>query len=202
MRSDYNFINGTFLETDAQRIAVHNPATGELIGHVSAASAADATRAVEAAATAQRSWRRLPAAERGAILARFADAIDARSPVIGAVLAAESGKSVADATSEAHYAAEILRYHAQWARRIEGEVIPSDSANENLILMREPIGVAACLIPFNFPIYSRVPATTRLARRSKWRAPPRTRNCRRASSTCWRWITTRRRRFARIAAWG
>ncbi len=154
MRSDYNFINGTFFETDAPRIAVHNPATAELIGHVSAASAADAIRAVEAAATAQRRWRRLPAAERGAILARFADAIDARSPVIGAVLAAESGKSVADATSEAHYAAEILRYHAQWARRIEGEVIPSDSANENLILMREPIGVAACLIPFNFPIYS------------------------------------------------
>lgn len=154
MRSDYNFINGQFLEADGERIAVYNPANAELIGHVSAASAADVTRAVEAAKEAQRAWRRLPAAERGAILTRFADAIDARSPVIGAVLAAESGKSVADATSEAHYAAEILRYHAQWARRIEGEVIPSDSTNENLVLMREPIGVAACLIPFNFPIYT------------------------------------------------
>ncbi|WP_395064942.1 aldehyde dehydrogenase [Paraburkholderia silvatlantica] len=154
MRSDLNFINGQFVGAEGPHIAVHNPATGDAIGHVSAASAADAVRAVVAAKAAQRAWRKLPAAERGAILNRFADAIEARAPKIGAALAAESGKSVADATAEAQYAAEILRYHAQWARRIEGEVIPSDSANENLILMREPIGVAACLIPFNFPVYT------------------------------------------------
>jgi lactaldehyde dehydrogenase/glycolaldehyde dehydrogenase len=154
MRSEQNFINGQFVDASAERIAVRNPATGEIIGHVSAATHADAGQAVHAATVAQRAWRRMPAAERGTILNRFADAIEARSPAIGAVLALESGKSVADATSEAFYAAEILRYHAQWARRIEGEVIPSDSANENLILMREPIGVAACLIPFNFPIYT------------------------------------------------
>ncbi|WP_321921583.1 aldehyde dehydrogenase [Paraburkholderia guartelaensis] len=154
MRSDLNFINGQFVGAEGPQIAVHNPATGDAIGHVSAASAADAVRAVVAAKAAQRAWRKLPAAERGAILNRFADAIVARAPKIGAALAAESGKSVADATAEAQYAAEILRYHAQWARRIEGEVIPSDSANENLILMREPIGVAACLIPFNFPVYT------------------------------------------------
>ncbi|WP_321934656.1 aldehyde dehydrogenase [Paraburkholderia sp. J8-2] len=154
MRSDLNFINGQFVGAEGPRIAVHNPATGDAIGQVSAASAADAIRAVEAAKAAQRGWRKLPAAERGVILNRFADAIVARAPKIGAALAAESGKSVADATAEAQYAAEILRYHAQWARRIEGEVIPSDSANENLILMREPIGVAACLIPFNFPVYT------------------------------------------------
>ncbi|QGZ64313.1 aldehyde dehydrogenase [Paraburkholderia acidisoli] len=154
MRLHHNFINGQFDETSAARIDVFNPANAELIGHVSAASPADAERAVAAAAAAQPAWRRLPAAERGAILNRFADAIVARAPAIGAALAAESGKSVADATSEAQYAAEILRYHAQWARRVEGEVIPSDSPRENLILMREPIGVVACLIPFNFPIYT------------------------------------------------
>jgi lactaldehyde dehydrogenase / glycolaldehyde dehydrogenase len=154
MTSDQNYIDGQFVGAHDARIAVYNPATGELVGHVSAASSADAVRAVEAATAAQRAWRRLPAAERGAHLNRFADAIEARAPAIGTVLAQESGKSVADATAEARYAAEILRYHAQWARRIEGEVIPSDSANENLILMREPIGVAACLIPFNFPIYT------------------------------------------------
>jgi lactaldehyde dehydrogenase / glycolaldehyde dehydrogenase len=154
MRSDLNFIDGQFVSSAGERIAVHNPATGERVGEASAASAADAARAVEAATVAQRAWRRLPAAERGAALNRFADAIEARAPAIGVVLARESGKSMNDATAEARYAAEILRYHAQWARRIEGEVIPSDSANENLILMREPIGVAACLIPFNFPIYT------------------------------------------------
>jgi lactaldehyde dehydrogenase/glycolaldehyde dehydrogenase len=154
MRSYRNFIDGDFVAQTSERIDVLNPATGRPIGQVCAASIADAARAVQAAAAAQRAWRRLPAAERGACLNRFAQAIEASAPAIGAALALESGKSVADATAEARYAAEILRYHAQWARRIEGEVIPSDNADENLILMREPIGVVACLIPFNFPIYT------------------------------------------------
>jgi lactaldehyde dehydrogenase / glycolaldehyde dehydrogenase len=154
MRSDRNFINGSFIPSDGERIAVYNPATEDLVGHVSAATAADVGSAVTAAASAQRLWRKLPAAERAAHLNRFADALVARAPQIGAALAAESGKSVADASAEAVYAAEILRYHAQWARRIEGEIIPSDSPNENLLLMREPIGVVACLIPFNYPVYT------------------------------------------------
>ena len=48
----------------------------------------------------------------------------------------------------------MTRYHAEWARRIEGEIIPSDSPNENLMLHREPMGVVACLIPFNYPVYT------------------------------------------------
>ncbi|WP_116140109.1 aldehyde dehydrogenase [Trinickia diaoshuihuensis] len=154
MHTYRNFIDGEFVAEASERIAVINPATGLPIGEVSAASKADAVRAVESAVHAQRAWRRLPAAERGVCLNRFAQAIDARAAAIGAALALESGKSRQDATAEAHYAAEILRYHAQWARRIEGEVIPSDNAGENLILMREPMGVAACLIPFNFPVYT------------------------------------------------
>ena len=55
---------------------------------------------------------------------------------------------------EAVYAGQITRYHAEWARRIEGEVIPSDTPDENLLLFREPIGVVACLIPFNYPVYT------------------------------------------------
>ncbi|GAB2884648.1 aldehyde dehydrogenase [Paraburkholderia jirisanensis] len=154
MRSDRNFIDGQFIPSDGERIAVFNPATEDLIGHVSAATAADVSKAIAAATTAQRAWRKLPAADRATHLNRFADALVERSAQIGAALAAESGKSLADASSEAVYAAEILRYHAQWARRIEGEVIPSDSPNENLLLMREPIGVVACLIPFNYPVYT------------------------------------------------
>jgi lactaldehyde dehydrogenase/glycolaldehyde dehydrogenase len=85
---------------------------------------------------------------------RLADALVARKDAIGAALALESGKSLQDATNEAVYAADITRYHAEWARRIEGEVIPSDSPSENLVLHREPVGVVACLIPFNYPVYT------------------------------------------------
>jgi lactaldehyde dehydrogenase / glycolaldehyde dehydrogenase len=155
MRTYRNFIDGRFSESNTDSvIEVDNPATSRVIARVSAASRDDALRAVEAASRAQKAWKRLSSIERGEHLRRFADAITARASEIGAALALESGKSADDARNEALYAADITRYHAEWARRIEGEVIPSDTPNENLVLHREPIGVVACLIPFNYPVYT------------------------------------------------
>ncbi|SCK24753.1 aldehyde dehydrogenase [Vogesella sp. LIG4] len=154
MRNYKNFIGNEFVAAGDEMIAVHDPATEELVGHVAAASMDEAYAAVTLAASAQQAWRRLPATERAQYMRRLADALCERAPQIGAALAAESGKSLADASSEALYAAEIVRYHAEWARRIEGEIIPSDSPSENLLLHREPIGVVACLIPFNYPVYT------------------------------------------------
>ncbi|TKC78942.1 aldehyde dehydrogenase [Trinickia terrae] len=155
MRVDRNYINGQFTEpASAARIAVYNPATEAQIAEISAATRAEAIAAVEAAAAAQKRWRKLPAAERAACMHKLADALTELAPEIGRALAAESGKSVADATNESIYAGQITRYHAEWARRIEGEIIPSDTPDENLFLQREPIGVVACLIPFNYPVYT------------------------------------------------
>ncbi|MBE1159658.1 aldehyde dehydrogenase [Dyella acidiphila] len=155
MRSERNFIDGLFVDTGgAPPIAVCNPATGQTLAQVDAASMAQVQAAVGVAARAQRHWGRLPAIERAQYLRKLADALVAHAATIGATLAAESGKSVTEASSEALYAAEITRYHAEWARRIEGEVIPSDNADETILLQREPIGVVACLIPFNYPVYT------------------------------------------------
>jgi lactaldehyde dehydrogenase/glycolaldehyde dehydrogenase len=155
MRLDRNFVNGQFIEpaTD-ELISVYNPATEALAARVACASKDEAIAAVNAAAAAQKSWRKLPAAERAVYLHKLADALTECAPAIGEALALESGKSVTDATNEAIYAGQITRYHAEWARRIEGEVIPSDTPDENLVLHREPIGVVACLIPFNYPVYT------------------------------------------------
>lgn len=155
MRTYSSFVDGRFVEAgDAPSITVNNPATGEPWAQVALAGPAQAGAAVQAARRAQKAWRALGAAERGAAVRGLAEALAARAPQVGAALARESGKSLADATNEALYAAEITRYHAEWARRIEGEIIPSDSPDENLYLHREPIGVVACLIPFNFPVYT------------------------------------------------
>jgi lactaldehyde dehydrogenase / glycolaldehyde dehydrogenase len=155
MRKEQNFIDGVFVDADSESaIAVYNPATGEQIADIDAASASLVRAAVVAAARAQRDWARLPAIERAQYLRRLADTLVSNAPAIGLALASESGKSLADATNEAIYAAEITRYHAEWARRIEGEVIPSDNADETMLLQREPIGVVACLIPFNYPVYT------------------------------------------------
>lgn len=149
------FLGGRFAASQSDRmIEVVNPATGQMFARVPAASAEDAVTAVELAADAQREWGARPAIERGDVLRRFADAIERNADKVASALASESGKSFADARAETGYGVDLMRYHAEWARRIEGEVIESDSRNETLLLKRVPIGVAACLIPFNFPVYT------------------------------------------------
>ena len=155
MRRYQNLIANQWLASPSQTsITVDNPATGEVVAQVDLASHEQVLQACNAAAKAQPAWRKTPAIVRGDFLRRLADALVARKDAIGAALSLESGKSLEDATNETVYAADITRYHAEWARRIEGEVIPSDSPSENLVLHREPIGVVACLIPFNFPVYT------------------------------------------------
>lgn len=151
----HNFINHQFIEpTTHKRLPIISPATQEVIGQTFLSSVDDVKMALQSAKRAQTDWKKMTSAQRGDALYRLADAIDKYAAEIGSALAKESGKSLSDANNEAHYAAEITRYHAQWARRIEGEVIPSDSPNENLMLFREPIGVVVALIPFNYPIYT------------------------------------------------
>ncbi len=152
-----NFIDGRFVEPGSpERVEVYNPATGLVFAEVPAASDADVARAVMRAAAAQRAWGSRPAIERGNALRRLADRLEAHAEAIGRALARESGKSLEDATAELGYSVELMRYHAEWARRIEGEIIESDTPNETLMLKRAPVGVVACLIPFNFPIYTLV----------------------------------------------
>ena len=152
-----NFSGGRFIESaSAAMIEVRNPATAQVFASVPAATDDEAREAVDAAAKAQRAWAALPAIQRGDALRRLAAVLESRAEHIGAALAKESGKSLADATAEVIYGAELMRYHAEWARRIEGEVIESDNPGETLLLKRAPIGVVACLIPFNYPIYTLV----------------------------------------------
>lgn len=155
MRSDQNFINNEFVQSVLNKaLPVYSPVNEAQVAQVILASADEALSAVDIAAKAQRAWRKLTSIERAGYLHKLADALVERKDAIGQALALESGKSIEDATNEAVYAADITRYHAEWARRIEGEIIPSDSPSENLLLQREPIGVVACLIPFNYPVYT------------------------------------------------
>jgi len=155
MTAYLNLIGNHWLAAeDGATFAVDNPATEAHFATVSAASTAQVLQACDQAAAAQRGWRKLTSVARGTHLHKLAEALVARSAQIGQALAQETGKSLQDATDEAVYAAEVTRYHAEWARRIEGEIIPSDSPRENLMLHREPMGVVACLIPFNYPVYT------------------------------------------------
>lgn len=154
MSHTQHYLNNQWVSGEGALLSVNNPATEAVIAELKLATEAQMLAAVKQTTQAQKAWARLASYERAAYLHQFADQLLIDAPTIGAVLAAESGKSLADAEAEVRYGAEITRYHAEWSRRIEGEVIPSDSATEQLLLMREPLGVAVCLIPFNYPIYT------------------------------------------------
>lgn len=154
MANDRHYLGGQWLSGEGELLQVNNPATEAITAEFTLASEVQILDAVKAAKQAQKAWSKLASYERAAYLHKLADQLLLDAHIIGTVLAEESGKSLADAEAETRYGAEITRYHAEWSRKIEGEVIPSDSANEQLLLMREPLGVAVCLIPFNYPIYT------------------------------------------------
>jgi lactaldehyde dehydrogenase/glycolaldehyde dehydrogenase len=148
------FINGEFVDASSGRyIDVVDPATEEAFSQVPEYTKDDTRRAIHAARDAQKAWRRVPACERAQYMKRLAARITDRAGEIGRIISREQGKQVARGTGECLGGAELMEYHAEWARRIEGELIQSDSPDENIILYREPVGVVGCILPWNFPIY-------------------------------------------------
>jgi lactaldehyde dehydrogenase/glycolaldehyde dehydrogenase len=147
-----HYVAGHFVSGD-DAIEVLNPSTEQVIGSVPEGSNAMVDEAVAAAKAAQVSWGRKPANERAAPLRAMAAAIRADIPRIADIVAMEQGKAAALAQMEVWITAEYLEYMAEWARRIEGEVISSDRPGEHMYLYRRPMGVVAGIMPWNFPFF-------------------------------------------------
>lgn len=131
---------------------VHSPATEELVGRVPAGTAADADAALAAARAAQPGWAALPPIERASHLRRLATAIAHERETIATIVTREQGKPLAHARGEVDACVALIGFAADNARRIEGEIIPSDIAGEELWLRRSPYGVVVGLTAWNFPI--------------------------------------------------
>lgn len=146
------FIGGRWCEAaSGRRLDVVDPATGVAIGSVPEMAAVDAEHAIEAAATALPGWRQQPAKARGQALRRWFEAVTAAADDVAAIITAESGKPLTEARGEVAYAAAFLEWYAEEARRAYGEVIPPHQADKRLLVIRQPIGVAAAITPWNFP---------------------------------------------------
>ena len=109
--------------------------------------------AIAAAKAAQPAWAALPNIERAGYLRKIAALLRDRADEFADMLVVEQGKTRGLATVEANFTADYLDYMAEWARRIEGEVIPSDRAGEMILLTRRPIGVVGGILPWNFPFF-------------------------------------------------
>ncbi|ACO77163.1 Aldehyde dehydrogenase [Azotobacter vinelandii CA] len=147
-----NYIDGAFVES-AAHLEVFNPANGALLSRVPAASAEEVERALAAARAAQKDWARKPAIERAGHLRRIAAKIRADAGRIARTITLEQGKIASLAEVEVNFTADYLDYMAEWARRLEGEIIASDRPGENIFLFRKPLGVVAGILPWNFPFF-------------------------------------------------
>ncbi|WP_043612685.1 NADP-dependent succinate-semialdehyde dehydrogenase [Chromobacterium violaceum] len=146
------YLGGEWLDADGgQHIAVHNPATGEKIGQVPKMGAAEAERAVAAAASAFPAWKAKSAKERAAILRRWFDLIIAHQQDLAIILTSEQGKPLAEAKGEIAYGASYIEWYAEEAKRVYGDIVPGPAGDRRVLVTKEPIGVTAAITPWNFP---------------------------------------------------
>jgi len=154
MQNYDNFINGKFVPSSAaQRITVTNPSTGAGICTVPDSTAADVEAAIDAARAAQKAWAKTPAVQRGNALRAIASKIREQVEPLARLITEEQGKVLGLARVEVAFTADYLDYMAEWARRIEGEILESDRAGETIFLFRQPIGVIGGILPWNFPFF-------------------------------------------------
>lgn len=148
------YIDGAYTDsTGKDWIDVINPATEAVISRTPKATNADVDKAVQAAAKAQKAWELTPNIERGKIVRKLGDALADRRETFIDLLQEEQGKDYELAGGEVDLAIDYFHYMSEWARRIEGDVVPSDRANENILIYKKPIGVVAGINPWNFPVF-------------------------------------------------
>lgn len=153
-KDNRNFINGAFArQASAALLEVLNPATNESLGHIPNSSRSDVDAAVEAAREAQAGWERLPAIQRANYLRRISKKVRENKDRLAELITREQGKVLGLAQVEVDFTADYIDYMAEWARRIEGEIITSDRPNETILLFRKPVGVVAGILPWNFPFF-------------------------------------------------
>jgi lactaldehyde dehydrogenase/glycolaldehyde dehydrogenase len=146
------FLGGRWLDAgDGGTRAVINPATGEAFAAVPEATRADAQEALAAAAAAQPSWEARPPIERAAYLHRIAALVREHKEELARLVTMEEGKPIGEARGEVDLTAEFFTYFAEFARRIEGDLLPSDNHDEHVLILRVPYGVVAAIIPWNYP---------------------------------------------------
>jgi succinate-semialdehyde dehydrogenase / glutarate-semialdehyde dehydrogenase len=136
---------------DGKTFPVRNPARGDVIANVADLSRKDAARAIAAADVARRDWAARTGKERAAILRKWADLMVANADDLGAILTAEMGKPLAEAKGEVIYGASFIEWFGEEAKRIYGETIPGHQRDKRLMVIKQPIGVAASITPWNFP---------------------------------------------------
>ncbi|MFG6177018.1 NAD-dependent succinate-semialdehyde dehydrogenase [Halomonas sp. THAF12] len=149
----YAYVDGKWTHGDEGREeAVVDPATGEVLGHIPLLEPAQITAAVDAAEAAFVHWRALRADERCERLLAWYDLLQAHREDLATIMTLEQGKPLPDARGEVEYGASFVRWFAEEGKRTYGDTIPSHIPNAALGTLKEPVGIAALITPWNFPL--------------------------------------------------
>src|SRR5687768_11646439 len=133
-------------------ISVDDPATGAVIGTVPRFSGIETREAIDAAARAFPAWRKKTAKERAAVMRRWYELMIASQDDLARLMTTEQGKPLTESRGEVAYAAAFLEWFGEEAKRVYGDTIPAAQADKRIVVIKQPIGVVACITPWNFPL--------------------------------------------------
>ncbi|HWH21616.1 MAG TPA: aldehyde dehydrogenase family protein, partial [Solirubrobacterales bacterium] len=146
------YVDGAWRDASGPAIDVLDPATESVTARIASATPDEVEAALASARRAQGDWARVGSVARGAYLRELADLIHANADRLAGLISLEMGKPAAEADGELEFAEGLVRYSAEWDRRLEGEILPGETARENVHLLRAPLGVVAAICPWNFPL--------------------------------------------------
>jgi succinate-semialdehyde dehydrogenase/glutarate-semialdehyde dehydrogenase len=147
------YVDGKWIAADDGAAAeVRNPANRESLGTVPTLRTPETRRAIAAAEAAFPAWRAITAKERATILRRWFDLCMANQEDLATLMTLEQGKPLSESRGEVAYGAAFIEWFAEEARRVYGDVIPPHTRDRRIVVLKEPIGVAAAITPWNFPI--------------------------------------------------
>ena len=147
------YIDGAWVNAKSGgTVSVDNPATGEVIGTVPKMGTAETREAIDAADRAFQTWRKKTGKDKAAVLRKWFDLMMANVDDLARLMTIEQGKPLAESQGEVAYAAAFLEWFGEEAKRIYGDTIPGHQGDKRIIVLKQPIGVAACITPWNFPL--------------------------------------------------
>lgn len=146
------YVGGRWVKAEGdKRFDVTNPASGAVIASVADCGAEETRAAIDAAGKAQPDWAALPAGQRAALLDRWRALLIEHADELALILTRENGKPLAEARGEILYGAAYLDWFAEEAKRVYGDIIPSASPSNRILVSKQPVGVCAAITPWNFP---------------------------------------------------
>uniref|UniRef100_A0A0B7AUN9 Succinate-semialdehyde dehydrogenase n=1 Tax=Arion vulgaris TaxID=1028688 RepID=A0A0B7AUN9_9EUPU len=149
---DKAYVNGQWVSAKSGKtFKVLNPSTGEVLGNVPDMDRADVQQAIDVAYKTFSTWKKTVAKERSVILKRWFDLCIQHKKELATLLTLEMGKAVAESEGEILYGSGFLEWFAEEAKRTYGDIIPTNNSSKRMLVMKQPIGVAGMITPWNFP---------------------------------------------------